>query len=210
MYCKQDECEKTGLKFVGRGRITQFNELAYTAGKPHVIEIECDIWPDITYSGENGYKGLKITVTKSDVDIEKFEKVKKSILERYRILTPTDATHVAKAGDIVVVNMRVSYELGHSNLPHSTLYRTRYQQSYYQLLRHILLLHKQGYEQNDDGTKGTPLPSVASGDNVEVMMHTHLLDMFIAFIELYGLQLLHILFRFINRLPLKAASSCLD
>ena len=35
----QDECEKTGMMFVGRGRITQFNEDTFTAGKPHNIEV---------------------------------------------------------------------------------------------------------------------------------------------------------------------------
>jgi hypothetical protein len=28
----QDECEKTGLMFVGRGRITGFNEAGFVAG----------------------------------------------------------------------------------------------------------------------------------------------------------------------------------
>ena len=35
----QDECEKTGMMFVGRGRIMQFNEDTFTAGKPHTIEV---------------------------------------------------------------------------------------------------------------------------------------------------------------------------
>ena len=104
----QDECEKTGLRFVGRGRITQFNELAYNPGKPHIIDIECDIWPEITFSTPNGYKGLKVNAVKSDFDVEKYEQVKKSILERYKILTPTEASHAARLGDVVVANMRVS------------------------------------------------------------------------------------------------------
>jgi hypothetical protein len=33
----QDECEKTGMMFVGRGRITNFNEGLFIAGKPHIM-----------------------------------------------------------------------------------------------------------------------------------------------------------------------------
>lgn len=101
----QSECDKTGLKFVGRGRITDFNEMKFTGGKPHVVDIECDLWPEITYSGTNGYKGLKVTASKSDIDLEKYEKVKKSILERYKVQGPTDASYVAAMGDVVVGSM---------------------------------------------------------------------------------------------------------
>jgi FKBP-type peptidyl-prolyl cis-trans isomerase (trigger factor) len=60
-----------------------------SSGKPHVIEIECDLWPEITYAGEKGYKGLKVTVTANPVDTEKLEKVKNNIRERYKELSTT-------------------------------------------------------------------------------------------------------------------------
>ena len=37
---------------MGRGKITKFNELTFTPGKAHVIEIECDLWPEIEYTGK--------------------------------------------------------------------------------------------------------------------------------------------------------------
>jgi Bacterial trigger factor protein (TF) len=71
----QDECEKIGLMFVGRGRITNFYEDQFVAGKPHVLEIECDLWPEIDY-GAKGYKGLTVTVNTSPIDMEKYAQVK--------------------------------------------------------------------------------------------------------------------------------------
>jgi len=128
----QDECEKTGLMFVGRGRITNFYGNDFAPGKPHTIDLECDLWPEIQYNGPNGYKGISVTVAKDQsVDAAKQEAVKKSIRERYKIITPKPAEYVAALGDIVVVNMK-------------------------------------GYEKNSDGTKGSALPSVAKGDNIEV------------------------------------------
>ena len=71
----QDECEKTGLVFVGRGRIINFNEKNFVPGKTHTLELESDLWPEITYSGPNGYKGLSVTVTQGAIDNTKYEKV---------------------------------------------------------------------------------------------------------------------------------------
>lgn len=101
----QDECDKTGLKFVGRGRITDFSEMKFTGGKPHTVDIECDLWPEMTYSGATGYKGLKVTASKTEIDIEKYEKVKRSIMERYKVQGPTDASYAATMGDVVVGSM---------------------------------------------------------------------------------------------------------
>jgi len=127
----QDECEKTGLMFVGRGRITNFDGSNFVPGKPHTIDLECDLWPEIKYNGPDGYKGIAVTVAKDQsVDLAKKEAVKKSIRERYKIVTPKPAEYVSELGDVVVVNMK-------------------------------------GYEKNADGSKGSPLPSVAKGDNVE-------------------------------------------
>lgn len=129
----QDECEKTGLLFVGRGRITAFNEAEFTAGKPHTIEIECDLWPEIAYGGASGYKGLAVTVGKVGFDDDKFEQVKASIMEKYKDLKTMGADYKAQMGDVVVANMK-------------------------------------GYEKNEDGSKGTALPAVASGDSVEIIL----------------------------------------
>ena len=82
----QDECEKTKLLFVGRGRITNFNVDSFTSGKPHTIEIECDLWPEISYG--SGYKGLKVTATRVDVDTEKYDAVKKNIKGGIRSCLP--------------------------------------------------------------------------------------------------------------------------
>ena len=128
----QDECEKTGMMFVGRGRITKFNEALFTAGKPHSLEIECDLWPQITYNGATGYNGLKCTATKVKGDNTKFEAVKKNILEKYKVVSP-DPTRAAQLGDILTASMN-------------------------------------GFERNPDGSKGLPLPAIAVGDKVEILM----------------------------------------
>jgi len=129
----QEECEKTGLALVGRGRINDFNELGFTAGSPHTFEVECDLWPNISYGKNDGYKGLSLTVTKGKFDGEKYDKVKLSIQERYKILTSTPVGYAAKHGDVVIANMK-------------------------------------GYEKAPDGSKGAPLPSVASGESVEILL----------------------------------------
>mmetsp|Transcript_15459 Transcript_15459/g.25754 ORF Transcript_15459/g.25754 Transcript_15459/m.25754 type:complete len:527 (+) Transcript_15459:107-1687(+) len=129
----QDECELTGLMFVGRGRIMDFNPDAFKSGEPHTIDVECDLWPEINYTNGDGYKGLTVTVVKDKSDEEKVDKVKLSIRERYKVLAATPAGHAARLGDVAVVNMR-------------------------------------GFEKNEDGSAGTPLPSVASGDQVEIFL----------------------------------------
>lgn len=100
----QDECEKTGLMFVGRGRITNFNEASFVAGKPHAIEIECDLWPEISYGSQGGYKGLKCVATTGTEDTSKFDAVRKNILERYKVLTPS-AGRAAEMGDVLTASM---------------------------------------------------------------------------------------------------------
>lgn len=127
----QDECEKTGLMFVGRGRIMEFNDAEFAAGKPHTMAVECDLWPTIEYSGEGGYKGLSVTVAKKAVDQAKMGKVKESIQERYKVVENTPVGYSAKMGDIVVGNMK-------------------------------------GFFAEPDGSKGVPLPAVASGDQQEI------------------------------------------
>ena len=131
----QDECEKTGMMFVGRGRITNFNEASFMAGKPHIMDIECDLWPEITYTGEGGYKNLVVTAVTSTIDMEKYEQVKQNIRERYKELTVTPVGYAAQLGDVIVANMK-------------------------------------GFEKNPDGTKGPALPSIAGGDNVEIVLET--------------------------------------
>ena len=64
----QAECEHTGLMFVGRGRVLEFNENSFTPGKPHVVDVACDLWPTIVYQGEKGYKGLVVAVPKAPID----------------------------------------------------------------------------------------------------------------------------------------------
>lgn len=105
----QDECEKTGLMFVGRGRIVNFNEAKLIPGSPHTIEVECDLWPTITYSGPDGYKGMKITVVKEKLDFDKYEKVKSSIMERYKVLEDTTNGYQAQLGDVLIADM-IGYE----------------------------------------------------------------------------------------------------
>jgi len=119
--------------FVGRGRIMDFHVNEFQPGKSHIIEIECDLWPEINYAGDKGYKGLKVTVVKDQMDLDKIEKIKMNIRERYKILKSTPVGYAAAMGDVVVVNMR-------------------------------------GYDKNTDGSKGVPLPSVASGDQVEMIL----------------------------------------
>jgi len=99
-----DECEKTGLTFVGRGRITKFNENTFVAGKPHSLEIECDLWPEIKYAGEKGYRGLKCSAIIQKEDDSKYEAVKKNIMERYKVLSPSP-DRAAQMGDVLTASM---------------------------------------------------------------------------------------------------------
>lgn len=46
------------------------------AGVPHTIDIECDLWPEISYGGTaDGYKGLTVTVVQDPQELDKIEKV---------------------------------------------------------------------------------------------------------------------------------------
>ena len=103
----QVQADKTGLTLVGRGRIIDFKIDDFQAGKPHTVDIEVDLWPKIGYGsgGSAGYKGIEVTLTRGQVDMEKMNKVKDSVRERYKILTPTPMGYAAKLGDVVVANM---------------------------------------------------------------------------------------------------------
>ena len=107
----QDECEKTGLMFVGRGKILSFNEASFQPGKEHSVDIECDLWPTISYSNgeKDGYKRLVLTVKTSPssaADKDKLEAVKRSIRERYKVLTYTPVGYVSQVGDVVVATLK--------------------------------------------------------------------------------------------------------
>ena len=54
--------------------------------------------------------GLTVTVSRPPMDEEKYEKVKLSIRERYKILKETPMGYAAQMGDVVTANMR-GYEL---------------------------------------------------------------------------------------------------
>lgn len=46
---------------------------------PHVMEVECDLFPRVRYRGSEdgeGYKGLEITVQRSSVNESHFDKVR--------------------------------------------------------------------------------------------------------------------------------------
>jgi hypothetical protein len=48
-------------------------------------------------------------VVKPTIDMEKYESVKKNILERYKDVEEMPMGYTAQAGDIVLVNMKVLY-----------------------------------------------------------------------------------------------------
>ena len=130
----QTEAEKTGLTLVGRGKILDFKTMEFQPGAPHSFEVQVDLWPKILYGGTvDGYKGFAVTVALAEIDQEKYDKVKNSIRERYKVLAATPMGYTAKMGDVVVGNMR-------------------------------------GYEKSFDGSKGSPLPNLASGDGVEIFL----------------------------------------
>lgn len=72
------------------------NDICVGIGKPHTIDVKVELWPEITYSNTNGYKGLSVTVTKDPFDFDKYEKTKKSIQERYKDVQDTDSSYIAK------------------------------------------------------------------------------------------------------------------
>ena len=68
-----------------------------SAGMPHVLELECDLMPKITYSGtKDGYKGLKVIVQRSALNANKFDEVcllfvvyfQRSVLWIFKLIYP--------------------------------------------------------------------------------------------------------------------------
>eukprot|EP01040_Poterioochromonas_malhamensis_P007720 gene7720-8338_t len=102
----QMECKKSQLPLIGTIKLLNFDGKKFNPGKNHVVEVRCDLWPEITYSAPQEYKGLQVTVAKSAEDIAKKDRVKLNIRERYKQLTPTAASYQAQAGDVLTVNMQ--------------------------------------------------------------------------------------------------------
>jgi trigger factor len=77
---------------------------SYQPGQPLSLTVECDVWPEIKWTGE--YTGLTGTYQRKPVDVTKLNKALSDLQERYATMEPIeDEDHVLKIGDACVVNM---------------------------------------------------------------------------------------------------------
>lgn len=104
--------EEHNLEPIGQpSLIKSADELAETfePGKELVLQVKCDVWPDIQWAqdkGEKPYMGLSGSYKRKPFNQEKFDKALSDLLERYAQLSPiSDANHQLQMGDACVVNM---------------------------------------------------------------------------------------------------------
>lgn len=63
-------------KYVLLKHLVYFLNLHICPGLPHRIDVECDLWPEISYGGTaDGYRGLNVTVVQNQQELDKIEKV---------------------------------------------------------------------------------------------------------------------------------------
>jgi trigger factor len=92
---------------IGQPRLSPSAEVlaeSYTPGQPLSLTVECDVWPEIRWTGD--YTGLTGTYSRKPVDPTKLSKALNDLRERYATLEPIeDAGHALKIGDACIVNM---------------------------------------------------------------------------------------------------------
>lgn len=89
--------------------IVPAEELAktFTPGEEMELEIRCDVWPEIEWTGERPYVGLKGEYRRPPVDESKLEAALNDLKERFAKLEPiTDENHVLVMGNACKVNMQ--------------------------------------------------------------------------------------------------------
>jgi trigger factor len=91
---------------------TSAEELAneYTPGEPLLLQVKCDVWPDIqwktTSNDDKPYIGLKAKYSRKPFNQERLDMAVRDLKERYVTLEPIDdADHALQMGDACVVQM---------------------------------------------------------------------------------------------------------
>lgn len=105
--------DEHGLEPIGQPRLEQdTEEIAknFKAGEDLVLDVLCDVWPDIKWNEVEGqekpYMGLPGTYKRKPFDQAKFDKALSDLMERYASLAPIeDKEHELQMGDACVVNM---------------------------------------------------------------------------------------------------------
>lgn len=78
---------------------------SYTPGEPLSLTVECDVWPEISWTGQY-QTDLSGTYQRNPVDPTKLNKALTDLKERYATMEPiTDENHVLQMGDACTVNM---------------------------------------------------------------------------------------------------------
>lgn len=93
---------------IGQPRLSPSAEVlaeSYTPGEPLSLTVECDVWPEITWTGQY-QTDLSGTYQRNPVDPTKLNKALTELKERYATMEPiTDSNHVLRMGDACTVNM---------------------------------------------------------------------------------------------------------
>jgi trigger factor len=101
--------EDHGLEPIGRPTlVTPAEELAqkFEPGEPLALGVKCDVWPDISWKGDNKpYMGLSATYKRKPPNQEKLDTALKDLRDRYARLEPLEAGAELAMGDACVVNM---------------------------------------------------------------------------------------------------------
>jgi trigger factor len=93
---------------IGQPRLSPSAEVlaeSYTPGEPLSLTVECDVWPEITWTGQY-QTDISGTYQRKPVDPTKLNKALTDLKERYATSEPiTDPNHTLRMGDACTVNM---------------------------------------------------------------------------------------------------------
>lgn len=99
-----------GLEPIGQPTLTTpSEELAgkFQPGEPLELGVKCDVWPDITWKGDNdkAYIGLSAKYKRKPFNQERMDKALLDLRDRYATLEPMDDGATLAMGDACMVNM---------------------------------------------------------------------------------------------------------
>eukprot|EP00904_Undaria_pinnatifida_P012763 jgi/Undpi1/8617/HiC_scaffold_25.g11082.m1 len=94
------------FKAIGSAELVQDVEIVtglFTPGSPMLLEVKCDVWPEIKMVGE--YTGFDLEVEEPPLDEPRVEAAWKALRERNVVLQDTAEDYTAVLGDSVIANM---------------------------------------------------------------------------------------------------------
>ncbi|CAM9747761.1 unnamed protein product [Ascophyllum nodosum] len=80
----------------------------FTPGEAMLLEVKCDVWPQVKVNGE--YTGLELEIELPPVDESRVEGAWKMLQERNIVLEDTEEGYAAQLGDSVIANMEPYHE----------------------------------------------------------------------------------------------------